>query len=1323
MTLTQRVLLAAAFAVTFVACNPKPAAVCGNEKVEEGEECDDGNKTPADACENDCTFTPAQTACGNGTVEGDEACDDGNQTAGDGCENDCTATPTDGGVTCGNGVKQGTEECDDGNRTAADGCENDCKVTPETRETCPGASLPAPDAGTCEVTTGDQGRLLTGVVLTPGKVFLGGQVFFDSAGIIQCVGCDCSATAGASTATKVTCPKGVISPGLINSHDHITFQGDPYTTTSDERYEHRHDWRNGMDGHTKIPNGGADTSPFNRIKWGELRQVMAGTTSVAGSGGQNGLLRNLDKPSTSASGGNQEGLGVGVAGAHYETFPLSDQSGTQLTSGCGYPLIDTPSVIPSDAAYLPHIAEGIETAARNEFLCTSSTANGGQNLLSARTAIIHGIGVRAADIGLIATARSSLIWSPRSNIVLYGDTAQVGTYKRMGVNIALGTDWVISGSMNLLRELRCAESLNAGYLNRPFTDGQLWGLVTSTAADATRTAAKIGRLEAGKVADIAIFRQTNSETYRSVLLANAPDVVLTVRGGKVLYGDQPLVQALTTDTCDGIDVCGVQKAACVSGEVGTALSALQTANASTYPLFFCGEPTDEPSCVPQRSATNVKNGSTTYLGVSSATDGDGDGVPDATDDCPGSFNPVRPMDNGVQGDGDADGLGDACDPCPLNANTFDCTPPDPNDVDGDGKLNAADNCPYDANPSQADADSDGIGDACDSCAAPNPGNSACPTTIYAIKDPASTLMGKRVALGNVLVTATIPSGFWLQVHESEAGYTSADYSGLFVYLPAHTVSSGDRVNITDAVVKDYFGQIELTNAVVVPGTSGNPLPTPVSATAAEIADNGSRAAQLESVLVTVSNVTVSDLAPAPGAGETAPTNEFAVDPGGLRVNDYLFLITPFVTVGETFTSITGIAEWRNEHFKLEPRFAADYVAGAPLLTAFGPSPTFARLGVTGPTVPDQLTVAIGRPAATDTAVTVTSDSADLAVADGGVIIIPAGSLSTLVPVTGVSRTDGGMTNLSAVIGAGTAKSASVQVLDGTETPLLIALTPATAPVAPGAVVTFTVRLDLPPTAATDVTLSLAPAAFGTIPATVSVAADKTTATFDLTAAAAATGSATVTAQLGTGTALTATVNVQVGTTGLVINEIDYDGVGTGDPDEFVEILNTGSSAVSLANVYLVFANGSATGAEYCAPAGTLPGCRIGLSSAAASLAPGEYLVVGTATALALAPAGALKITVSAGDSMQNGAPDAVGLWDSAQNKLLDSLSYEGATPARSISGTSFTFQEGAGATTTLADSNAAAGSISRKPNGMDTNENAADFAFTTTITPGAVNVP
>jgi cytosine/adenosine deaminase-related metal-dependent hydrolase len=105
----------------------------------------------------------------------------------------------------------------------------------------------------------------------------------------------------------------------------------------------------------------------------------------------------------------------------------------------------------------------------------------------------------------MAAERASLIWSPRSNIDLYGHTAQVVLARQSGVRIALGSDWTYSGSMNMLRELRCADELNTNYYNKRFDDADLWKMVTTNAALATGSEDAIGLLKVGMVADIAIF--------------------------------------------------------------------------------------------------------------------------------------------------------------------------------------------------------------------------------------------------------------------------------------------------------------------------------------------------------------------------------------------------------------------------------------------------------------------------------------------------------------------------------------------------------------------------------------------------------------------------------------------------------------------------------------------------------------------------------------------------------------------------------------------------------------------------------------------------
>jgi len=572
---------------------------------------------------------------------------------------------------------------------------------------CP-VPLSPPAQGTCEVdSVGTSGLLLRGDVLAPETLFRGGQVLVNSVGIIACVGCECGEWPGADSASVVTCADGVISPGLINPHDHISFANNAPADHGDERYEHRHDWRKGKNGHTKITvQSGASASV---VQFAELRFVMGGTTSGATAGGRSGLMRNVD------NGGLLEGLPINAADS--DTFPLDDDNGTQQTNGCNYGNNPTTSSdIADEDSYLPHIAEGIGLDAQNEFTCTSQ---GNQDVIAPQTAIVHAIGLRADDIAAMRTDRAGVVWSPRSNIDLYGNTASVTLLDQLGIPISLGTDWVRSGSMNLLREIACADSLNRDYFGGHFDDVALWRMVTTNAAFATGIEHAAGLLKRGYVADIAVFDASVRTDHRAVIGANPEDVVLVLRQGEVLYGDDALVgsPAVGGQACEPFDVCGRAKRACVAQDVGggATLAGIRAAGEAFYPLFTCGPPMGEPSCTPWRVE---------YAAGITASDADGDGIDDASDLCPSIFDPIRPMDSNQQADYDADGIGDACDMCPLD-NADACVPPDADDLDDDGTLNGRDNCPDVPNPGQEDADEDGHGDACDDCPLPRTGLPDC----------------------------------------------------------------------------------------------------------------------------------------------------------------------------------------------------------------------------------------------------------------------------------------------------------------------------------------------------------------------------------------------------------------------------------------------------------------------------------------------------------------------------------------------------------------------------------------------------------------------
>jgi hypothetical protein len=282
-----------------------------------------------------------------------------------------------------------------------------------------------------------------------------------------------------------------------------------------------------------------------------------------------------------------------------------------------------------------------------------------------------------------------------------------------------------------------------------------------------------------------------------------------------------------------------------------------------------------------------------------------------------------------------------------------------------------------------------------------------------------------------------------------------------------------------------------------------------------------------------------------------------------------------------------------------------------------------------------------------------------------------------------------------------------------EQPQVASLTPPAPTVTPGGSVTFTVTLDLPaPTGGTSVSLAVAPANAGTVPATVTVPANQISATFSYVDGNLVSG-ATVTATFGASMA-SATVTVQAAPgMGLMINEIDYDNVGT-DTAEFVELYNGGNAAIPLDGFQLVFVNG-ANGTVYTTvdlgPAGTIM--------------PGQYLVVGATSVVSPLPASVLTIDAGAvSNYIQNGAPDGMALIDTNNKTVIDAISYEGAITAATITGFPgpVNLVEGTVLPTSVADSNTTQGSLCRFPNGKDSNNAASDWIFCKTVTPGAANM-
>ena len=483
----------------------------------------------------------------------------------------------------------------------------------------PDAPTDAPPVAEPTITVGAADRiLLLGTIVTPATI-VDGQVLVEG-NLITCVasGTTCAAMPGAAGATIID-TKGVIAPGLIDAHNHILFDiFDDTDWLPSQVYQNHDQWPNEpryqamLDVKQCLVNDSQGKpvwcaqTPYGTTagslrceadKFGELKGLVAGTTSIVGLAGIgagcfSSLARSIDQ--------SQNGLGQDKIQTS-ALFPPSNPSGVCANFASG-----------TTDAYVVHVGEGTDARSLGEFarLGTATTPDG--CLYAPQTAITHGTAFTSVEFMQMAQAGMKLIWSPHSNVSLYGQTADVPAALDAGVTIALAPDWSMGGSQNLLNELRFAAAWDDTHFADRLTSKDLVEMTTSHAAQALGVASMLGTLAPGYRADLAVFAGDVALPYDAILAARPKQVRLVMIDGVVLYGDSVLQAAgPVAPGCETLDVCGGAKFLCAAtsattnkldqtyaqivaalGQALTDADALTTADGFTFaplaPLVNCG---------------------------------------------------------------------------------------------------------------------------------------------------------------------------------------------------------------------------------------------------------------------------------------------------------------------------------------------------------------------------------------------------------------------------------------------------------------------------------------------------------------------------------------------------------------------------------------------------------------------------------------------------------------------------------------------------------------------------------------------------------------
>jgi hypothetical protein len=331
----------------------------------------------------------------------------------------------------------------------------------------------------------------------------------------------------------VTQTRGIVLPGMIELHNHLPYDvlslwqvPKAYTNRDQWSAETNPDYHRLVTGPMRILGSDPNLVPAI-VRYVEVRALLGGTTTSQGItlaksaiiSHFRGLVRNVESTHDTQ---------LKPAATHIADIDSTDAEHFLAR-------------ISGSQKLILHLSEGIDAHAHDAFAAL--------HLPDGRWAItdnligIHCVALTAQDFTTFGQHGGSMVWSPLSNLLLYGQTANLGAALAAGVPVALGSDWAPSGSKNLLGELKVAQAV-APTVGATLTALDLVRMVTTAPATMLGWDNHLGALEPGKRADLVVLDGQTGDPYQQLISATEADFHLVMINGTPRVGTPGLMKSL-----------------------------------------------------------------------------------------------------------------------------------------------------------------------------------------------------------------------------------------------------------------------------------------------------------------------------------------------------------------------------------------------------------------------------------------------------------------------------------------------------------------------------------------------------------------------------------------------------------------------------------------------------------------------------------------------------------------------------------------------------------------------------------------------------------